>query len=182
MTRSGGSGNVEKGRSGEMVSPNLSESFREDQAKRGAMRKQKDEQPQLCPLSRIRISDDAMHFTVLRRAETLQNPATRGLPEQSRLQRRGGYRARASFQNQKFETHARCQPGAPEPKKPTHLGLSREQGEGLMSSHEKAMASLRACFCCEVVCLLVEVSVCLRAKEVPSVHCPLVPRRRSSSF
>jgi hypothetical protein len=58
------------------------------------------------PDSRMRISAGEMHATVSRDAETLQGLASRGLREQSRLQMSGGYRARASFQNRKFETLA----------------------------------------------------------------------------
>ena len=47
-----------------------------------------------------------MRSTVFRAAERLQGPASHGLLEQSRLQMRGVCRARAFFQNRKFETPA----------------------------------------------------------------------------
>src|ERR1035441_2653772 len=76
----------------------------------------------------------------------------------------------------------RLQPCVSEAKEPTHLGLRRQQREGLMCCHEETMARLRTCLSCEIKCLLVEVLVCLRAKDIPSVHCPVVPRSRASSF
>ncbi len=60
----------------------------------------------VAPDPRMRISAGEMHATVFRAAETPQGPASRGLPEQFRLQPRGVYRARASFQNRKFGTLA----------------------------------------------------------------------------
>src|ERR1019366_6329770 len=123
----------------------------------------------------LRLCQTVAHetSTVFRAAETLQGPASRELSEQSRPQMKGVDRARASFQNRKFETAAEMPIWVSDANTPTNLGLSREQGKGLVSSHEKAMARFGACFGGEVVCL--------RAKDIPSVHCPLVPRRRALS-
>src|SRR6267378_2612183 len=93
------------------------------------------------------ISDE-MRSTVVGAAERLQGPASRGLPEQFRVQMRWVCRARASSQNRKFETPA----GTPisgcggEVANPSGAG-SRAQ-RGFVRSHEKAMASFKACFFC----------------------------------
>ena len=74
------------------------------------------------------------------------------------------------------------QPGMLKAEGPTHLGLRREQREGFVRSHEKTVAGFRAGFGRKIVGLPIEVAVCLRAKDIPGVHCPLAPRRRSSSI
>src|ERR1700688_3921716 len=90
-------------------------------------------------------------------------------------------RARAYFQNQKSETPAGTLTSGSVDEEANPVWGWVESKAKFASSHEKAMASFRACFCCQVVCLLVEVLVCLRAKDIPSAHCPPAPRRRSSN-
>lgn len=86
-----------------------------------------------------------------------------------------------SFEARHTKNSQRCQARMLEPRMPSHLRLRGEESEGLMSSYEETMTDFGVRFRREVIGLVVEVLVCLRANGVVSIHRVSVFCRRSSS-